>query len=72
MSVQLLEDFKIKPKSIWQVLPAEIGNEILWLDPAGFPLAKSKEPENWTYSARPLIDFLLDPDKWRIVAKNYV
>lgn len=72
MNVELLEDFKIKPARTWQVLPADNGGNILWIDPAGFPLAKSKKPASWIYSPSQLMDFVLNPDELKIVTQSYI
>ena len=72
VGVELLEDFNIKPSRTWQVFPVVVGEDILWMDPAGFPLAKSDKPERWGYSSESLLDFILDPKKSQIVAQSYI
>jgi len=47
IAVNLLRDFSQLPNQTLRVIPVEVGDEIHWLDPAGFPLASCLKPKNW-------------------------
>ena len=46
--VELLRDFANSSQSQWRVIPLLGLDEVVWVDPAGFPLAKSPLPSDWS------------------------
>ena len=72
IQVNLLRDFTNAPSQTWKVLPVEINNEIYWLDPAGFQLAKSQRPDDWQSSYLNDYDFTLDSNQEIVSSVNYL
>jgi hypothetical protein len=60
IAVNLLRDFSKLSEQAWRVVPVEIGDQIHWLDPAGFPLASCPRPENWQEKYLRRFDFELN------------
>jgi hypothetical protein len=57
--VELLRDFSHSKQSQWRVIPLRASDALVWLDPAGFPLAKSPNPTEWSHEWSENYDFLL-------------
>ncbi|MGE0679939.1 MAG: DEAD/DEAH box helicase [Candidatus Binatia bacterium] len=72
IEVELCEDFSQVPPQEWRVLPIEIGEQIYWYDPAGFPLAISKRPDGWQSHYVETHDFRLAHTKKTITSSVYV
>ncbi|WP_298914807.1 hypothetical protein [uncultured Nostoc sp.] len=72
MSVELLRDFSRASKHTWRVIPVEVGNEIRWIDPAGFPLASCQRPENWQSEFLHKFDFELNSNEHVITSNPYL
>jgi hypothetical protein len=68
----LLRDFTDVPHRQWRVIPVEVGNEIRWSDPAGFPLAVSPKPSTWILGTFDIYDFLLVPDRQVVLSSQYL
>lgn len=54
-----------------RVLPVEMGDDLVWLDPAGYALARSATPDTWSASGARNYDFLLDPGREQVDARLY-
>ena len=72
VSVNLLRDFSRASKKKWRVIPIEIGEEIHWLDPAGFPLASCQTPENWRAEYLHKYDFELNSSQQVVTSERYL
>lgn len=72
IKVELLRDFVGAQKSEWMVIPVIQNNDLIWMDVAGYPLAKSSLPENWQSSFINRYDFILLPAKFLVQATLYV
>ena len=72
IGVMLLRDFANAIDRRWRVLPAEMGEEILWFDPAGFLLAKSTRPTEWRRDWLDSVDFLLDHSNMVVLSERYL
>lgn len=72
ISVSLLRDFSRASKQKWRVIPVEIGKEIHWLDPAGFPLASCQKPESWQAEYLSEYDFELNSNDRVIRSSVYL
>ena len=72
ISVILLRDFSRASKHKWRVIPVEVGEEIHWLDPAGFPLASCQMPENWQENYLRKYDFELDSNRGIVTSEVYL
>ncbi len=70
--VNLLRDFVNTPKSEFRVLPVEMNGNLVWIDPAGFPLAKSSKPGAWDSSNLRHHDFILQSKEQIVVAHRYL
>jgi hypothetical protein len=72
--VTLLRDFSSVPpeRHKWRVLPVEVDDDILWLDPAGFPLARCHNMEGISDQLHREFDFFLDTTKSLIEAEPYL
>jgi hypothetical protein len=70
IAVNLLRDFSKIPNQTLRVIPLEVGSEIHWLDPAGFPLASCSKPENWQEKYLEQFDFKLD-SSLKLVTSNF-
>lgn len=68
----LSQNFKKAQKKEWRVLPVLVGEIISWIDPAGYELATSSIPENWTNYVLEKYDFVLDTSESIIVTSNYI
>lgn len=72
IKVELLRDFANVQQSEWRVIPAIQNNDIIWMDVAGYPLAKSNSPESWQSGFINRYDFILLPTKLLVQANLYV
>jgi hypothetical protein len=72
IAVSLLRDFSRASKQKWRVIPVEIGEEIHWLDPAGFPLASCQKPENWQTEYLSKYDFELNSNNQVVTSELYL
>lgn len=70
--VNLLRDFSQSSVQTWRVIPVEVGDEIHWLDPAGFPLASCPKPENWQEEYLHKFDFELNSTLRCIISVSYL
>jgi hypothetical protein len=59
--VELTRRFPSDGKVTWRVLPVSRGEQLDWYDVAGFPLARSEQPLDWTSGNIEAYDFFLDP-----------
>lgn len=55
-----------------RVLPAVAESELVWLDPAGYALARSSIPDGWSTNVARNYYFLLDPHSQQVDARPYV
>jgi hypothetical protein len=72
ISVNLLREFSQSSEQTWRVIPVEVGDQIHWLDPAGFPLASCQKPENWQESYLSSFDFELDSNSQCVISTPYL
>lgn len=70
IAVNLLRDFSLLSEQTWRVMPVEVGDQIHWLDPAGFPLASCPKPENWQEKYLSRFDFELNSNL-RVVTSTF-
>jgi hypothetical protein len=70
--VSLLRDFSRASKHKWRVIPVEVGEEIHWLDPAGFPLASCQIPETWQAEYLHKYDFELNSSQQVVTSERYL
>lgn len=71
LKVELLRNFESSSNQRWRVVPVEMGEDIQWLDPAGFPLAACKKPESWDSQYFDSLDFVLNSEKKVILSDSY-
>ncbi len=72
MSVNLLRDFSHSKNPQWRVLPVENDKNIYWFDPAGYPLAVCKKPENWQADFLDQYDFILSSVEEIVISSAYI
>ena len=72
IAVNLLRDFSQSSEPTWRVIPVEVGDEIHWLDPAGFPLASCPKPENWQEKYLDRFDFKLNSNLRLVTSTSYL
>jgi len=72
IGVTLLRDFTNAISPRFRVLPGEGSDEILWFDPAGFPLAKSVRPTEWQPGWLNSMDFFLDHSNMVVLSERYL
>ena len=70
--VSLLRDFSRASKQTWRVIPVQMGNELHWLDPAGFPLASCQRPDNWQADYLRKYDFKLHTNQQVVISELYL
>lgn len=70
--VELLRDFSGAVDSEWRVVPLESDQRLIWLDPAGYPLARSVLPGNWSQENSYMYDFLLSNKEKVVRASSFV
>jgi hypothetical protein len=70
IAVNLLRDFSLLSEQTWRVMPVEVGDQIHWLDSAGFPLASCPKPENWQEKYLSRFDFELNSNS-RVVTSTF-
>jgi hypothetical protein len=70
IAVNLLRDFSLLSEQTWRVIPVEVGDQIHWLEPAGFPLASCPKPENWQEEFISRFDFELN-SSLRVVTSTF-
>ena len=70
--VELLRDFSRAAGAEWRVVPMEMDQRLVWLDPAGYPLASSTIPGNWSGENSDLYDFLLFNEERVVRASSFV
>lgn len=71
-AAKLLRDFSHVKQTKWRVVPSVTDDGMLWLDIAGFRLAKSDRPVNWNPSYLHSHDFTLFSDQHAVIAEPYV
>ncbi len=71
IEVELVRDFSSVSTQIWRVIPVETNEKILWIDPAGFPLATSLKPEKWLPSFFEEYDFDLNVERQMVISQVY-
>jgi len=71
-SVNLLRDFSNITKSEFRVIPIELNGNLVWLDPAGFPLAKSNKSRAWDNNNLSYYDFILQSKQQVVGAHRYI
>jgi hypothetical protein len=71
-SVNLLRDFSKTTKFGFKVIPVEMNGNMIWVDPAGFPLAKSNKPSSWERDNLNYYDFILRSNEQVVIAKEYL
>ena len=57
--VELLRDFENSSRTEWRVVPIERGQRLVWVDIAGFPLARSIMHSGWSEGNVDTYDFVL-------------
>ena len=74
VEVTLLRDFsRVPPEGPrWRVLPVEVGADIFWLDPAGFPLARCRKTVSINEQLYREFDFFLNTSKSLIETEPYL
>ena len=72
IEVTLLRNFSQLPDQTLRVTPVEVGDEVHWLDPAGFPLASCSKPESWQEKYLDQFDFKLDPNLQLVTSTFYL
>lgn len=72
VEVTLLRDFDSTTRRRWRVIPIEQGEGLQWLDPAGFPLARSSRPDNWERDEFHNNDFFLEPSRKIVISSPYL
>ena len=60
LKVNLSRDFSDVNSLEWRVVPINFRKYISWIDPAGYELATSEVPDNWTEDMPSIYDFVLD------------
>jgi len=70
--VDLLRDFSEAPRRKWRVLPVIANEKILWLDPAGFPLAEGQRDKEWSKDWLYKWDFVLDHVNGIVSSSQYL
>jgi len=71
-SVELARDFSQTAQNMFRVLPLETEGDILWMDAAGYALARSARPDVWQADAFSAIDFELDTHRRVVEATPYL
>jgi hypothetical protein len=69
--VKLLRKFDQSSKHDWFVLPTRRGDEIVWIDPAGFPLATSSLEED-VLNGLGNVEYVLDIMDKNVTAHIYI
>lgn len=72
IEADLLRDFPSNFKGEWVVIPIEVDAEIIWIDPAGYPLAISKKPIYWEENFINNYDFILDVQHKLVKSNKYL
>jgi hypothetical protein len=73
LPVDLLDEVAAAtPRGSFRVLPSLSGTILTWLDPAGFPLARSERPTQWARDLPRVMDFTLDIGRREVTAIPYV
>jgi hypothetical protein len=72
LSVELARDFSHAPRRTWRVLPVEVDDRLLWVDPAGFHLATCPRPHSWEAHYLYTFDFLLDSSERVVSPSSYI
>jgi len=72
IEVELVRDFSKVSAQLWRVLPVEINEKILWIDPAGYLLATSPNPGNWLPSFFEDYDFDLNVERQIVISHVYL
>lgn len=72
LKVKLERTFSKKVARRWRVLPAEDGKRLQWVDPAGYLLAVSDRPKEWSESLLYEADFFLDVDARTVSSEPYL
>ena len=70
LSVNLLRDFSKTTNFEFRVIPVEMNGNIIWVDPAGFPLAKSDKPSSRDRDNLNHYDFILRSNEQVVIAKD--
>ncbi len=70
--VELLRNFSDISQSEWRVIPIELGQRLIWMDPAGYPLARSAMPPNWSLDNPDIYDFWLLNEEKIVRASSFV
>jgi hypothetical protein len=70
--VKLIAKFPEAGERRWRVLPATANGAINWVDPAGFILAVSDSPANWSSESAESSDFFLDVDASKVSRRAYL
>jgi hypothetical protein len=68
----LLRDFSSAPERRWKVIPVQKRDEIHWVDPAGFLLAKSSQLSRWRTDWLHKFDFVLDHSQQVVLSSEYL
>ena len=70
--VELLRDFGNSTRAEWPVIPIQRGQHIIWIDIAGFPLARSILPSGWSKENVGTYDFVLFNRESVVRARSFV
>jgi hypothetical protein len=68
---ELVLDFSGQPDRAWRVLPIPTPEALLWVDPAGYLLAKSPARGDWQADLLNTTDFFLDPSRGVVNSSRY-
>jgi DEAD/DEAH box helicase len=72
LKVKLERAFSKKVARRWRVLPAENGDRMQWVDPAGYLLAVGDLPKDWSTAFLQEGDFFLDVDAQTVSYEPYL
>ncbi len=72
LKVKLERTFPKEAERRWRVLPAEVGERIHWVEPAGFVLAVGELPSSWASTFLEDGDFFLDVDTQTVSYEPYL
>jgi hypothetical protein len=64
-------DYSGQEKQMWRVLPVSTPEALLWIDIAGYCLARSHPQPNWGAELINTVDFLFDPARSVVASARY-
>lgn len=72
IKARLTRDFSKTDIKDWRVLPIIHQNSIIWIDPAGYELATSQIPVNWSSITEGVHDFILNTESKTVKVSSYL